>query len=194
LGKGHALNFKNPIASKIVSGWNMSGIWTMQSGTPFSIISGRGTLNRSARSGGNTVNTTLNMDGLNQVFQLYKDGNGMWIFPQADKNPADGRAVAADGAAPFAGQLFTQPAAGTLGTLQRNMLSGPWVWNMDFHMAKITQISEKKTLELRLDAQNIFNHSTFFVGNQTITSTSFGKVTSNFYGQRELQFGLYFRF
>ena len=82
----------------------------------------------------------------------------------------------------------------TLGQSQRNMFSGPWVWNFDFKMAKMTNISERVKPELRMDAQNIFNHDTWFVGNQTITSTTFGKVTSNFYGRRELQFGLYLTF
>ena len=194
-GKGHALSFANPVLSRVISGWNMSGIWTMQSGTPFSVYSSRGTLNRAARSSGtNTVNSTMTLPQLDQLFQLYKNGNGVWFFPQANLNPTNNSAVAADGAAPFTGQVFTQPGAGTLGTLQRNMFSGPWVWNFDFKMAKMTRISERVNAELRMDAQNIFNHDTWFVGNQTITSTTFGKVTSNFYGRRELQFGLYLTF
>lgn len=193
-GKGHALNFNNPVASKVISGWNMSGIWTLQSGAPFSVLSGRGTLNRNARSAGNTASTSLTKDQLDPLLQFYKDGNGVWFFPQANKNPADGRAVAPDGAAAFTGQVFFQPGAGTLGQLQRNMFSGPWVWNLDFHMAKVTNISERVTAELRMDAQNIFNHSTWSIGDMTLTSTTFGKVTSNFYMQRALQFALYLRF
>jgi hypothetical protein len=200
-GKGHALNFQSPIASRIISGWNMAGIWTLQSGTPFSVYagssatSGRGTLNRLARSSGtNTVNSSLTLPQLDQLFQTYKNGNGVWFFPQANLNPANGQAVAADGAAFFSGQIFTEPGAGTLGGLQRNMFSGPWDWNFDFKMAKMTRISERVAAELRMDVQNIFNHDTWYVGDQFVNSTTFGKITGNFYGRRELQFGLYLTF
>jgi len=44
------------------------------------------------------------------------------------------------------------------------------------------------------DATNVFNHPTWFIGNQTITSTNFGKITSNFFGRRLVQFALYYRF
>jgi hypothetical protein len=194
-GKGHALNFSNPVASKIISGWNMAGIWTLQSGTPFSVYSSRGTLNRAGRSSGtNTADSSLTLPQFDQLFQTYKNGNGVWFFPQANLNPTNGQAVAADGAALFNGQVFTQPGAGTLGGLQRNMFSGPWDWNMDFKMAKMTHISERVAAELRMDVQNVFNHDTWSVGDQTLTSSTFGKITGNFYGRRELQFGLYLTF
>jgi len=65
---------------------------------------------------------------------------------------------------------------------------------MDSRVGKVTKITETKTLEFRADAINVFNHDTWYVGDQTITSTTFGKITSNFYGNRLLQFSLYFRF
>jgi hypothetical protein len=65
---------------------------------------------------------------------------------------------------------------------------------MDARVGKITNITENKTIEFRADAINVFNHVTWYVGDQTITSTSFGKITSQFYANRELQFSLYFRF
>ncbi len=40
------------------------------------IYSSRGTLNRGARSGINTVNTTLNYEQLNQLTDVRKVGNG----------------------------------------------------------------------------------------------------------------------
>ncbi len=194
-GPGKRFTSSNRIMGKVIGGWQVAGIYTQQSGTPFSVLSSRGTLNRSARSSGaNTVNTFLDKSQLDGLFQLYMTGNGPMFFPLADKNSADGRAVAPDGATPFNGQVFFQPAAGTLGTLQRNMFSGPWVWNLDAKISKLTHITERKTIELRMDAVNVFNHTTWYVGDQTVTSTQFGKITSQFYGNRELQFALYFRF
>ena len=65
---------------------------------------------------------------------------------------------------------------------------------MDRHVAKVIQVKERNSLELRMDATNIFNHPTFFVGDQTISSTNFGKITGTYYGRRTMQFALYYRF
>jgi hypothetical protein len=45
-----------------------------------------------------------------------------------------------------------------------------------------------------MDSTNIFNHPTWSIGNQTITSTNFGKITSTFFGRRLVQFGLKYSF
>jgi len=78
--------------------------------------------------------------------------------------------------------------------LQRNYFSGPWVFDMDASISKLTKIKERHSLELRMDATNVFNHPTWFIGNQTITSTNFGKITSNFFGRRLVQFGMKYQF
>ena len=65
---------------------------------------------------------------------------------------------------------------------------------MDLHAAKVMKIKERHSLELRMDSTNIFNHPTWYVGDQTISSTNFGKITSTYYGRRLIQFALYYRF
>ena len=190
-GRGHRLNYA-PL-SKLIEGWNVAGIFTRESGGPFSVFSGRGTLNRSGRSGNNTATTILDKSQLDQLFQFRMTGSGPYIVAASAIGP-DGRAVAPDGAAPFSGQVFFQPGAGTLGALQRNYFSGPWVWDLDMHAAKITKITERQSIELRIEAANVFNHPTWSVGDQTITSTTFGKITGSFFGRRLVQFALYYRF
>ena len=192
-GHNKRFNPSNGVLSRIVGGWNVAAISTLQSGTPFSILSGRGTLNRAARSANETANTTLTGSQLNQLIGFVMTGSGPMYVDSSIKG-SDGRAVAADGAAPFTGQIFSQPGAGQIGTLQRNFFSGPSVFNMDAKISKMTQIKEGHSLEFRMDATNVFNHPTWFVGNQTITSTTFGKITSNFYGRRLVQFSLYYKF
>lgn len=192
-GIGKRFNPGSRVLSRIVSGWNIAGIVTEQSGSPFSVTSTRGTLNRAGRSGNNTASTTLNKAALDQIFRLEMTGNGPFFVPQSVRG-ADGRAVAADGAAPFNGQVFFNPGPGTLGVLQRNYFSGPWIFNMDAKVSKMTQIREGHTLELRMDSTNIFNKPTWFVGDQSINSTTFGKITGTFFGRRLVQFALYYRF
>lgn len=197
-GKGRQFAPSNRILNKIVEGWNVAGIYTQQSGAPFGIYSGRGTLNRAARSGYNTMNTTLTKGQLDQFWSFRMTGNGPMMVPDSAKNPADGRAVAADGAAPFAGQVFFMPAAGTLGTLQRNYFSGPMVWNLDFKIGKMIRFTEKKSLEIRANAVNVFNHPDFGNPVTTPTATNFGAITGTFNpggnSRRLWQFEAYFRF
>jgi hypothetical protein len=191
LGQGHGLNGRH--LNKVISGWKMAGIFTAQTGTPFSILSARGTLNRSARSTYNTINTTLTGNQLNQLFQLRITPSGPMYVAASAIGP-DGRAVAPDGSAPFAGQVFFEPAAGTIGSLQRMDMTGPSVWNLDFNLKKETKITERHLIELRMDATNVFNHVTWYVNNMTVTSTTFGQITSNYYGRRLVQFALYYKF
>jgi hypothetical protein len=45
-----------------------------------------------------------------------------------------------------------------------------------------------------MDSTNFFNHPAFSIGDQTITSTTFGKITSTFNSRRAIQFTLTYRF
>ncbi|MBO0861276.1 MAG: TonB-dependent receptor [Chloracidobacterium sp.] len=191
LGAGHWFNPKS--LERVFSGWSVSSIITEQSGSPFSILSGRGTLNRSGQSGSNTVNSNLTSPELNDLFNVRMTSTGPY-FVAASAIGQDGRAVAADGSAPFNGQVFFLPTAGDLGTLQRRQFSGPWVFNTDLAVTKTTKIKERHELVFRMDAANVFNHPTWSFSDQTVTSTNFGKITSTFFARRVLQFSLYYRF
>ncbi len=191
-GKGHSLNSRR--FSGLLSGWSLSGIWTWQSGSPFSIVSGRGTLNYESRSGYNTAD--LVNPSLNNTVGFFMTGNGPYIINPAAIG-ADGRGVAADGAPNFTGQEFLNPGPGTIGTLQRRSFYGPWTFDLDAGIQKLTHITERHTIEFRMEVGNVLNHPSFFASDQNINSTTFGQVTSTFStssGRREVQFGLYYRY
>jgi hypothetical protein len=125
-------------------------------------------------------------------------GGGPYFVSPSVIGPT-GTGAAADGSAPFAGQIFFNPAAGTVGSLQRRDLSGPWYRNYDMAILKSFNITERQHVDFRADFYNLFNHPNFFVGDQNINSVNFGKITSQFYsapgvGPRLMQFGLYYRF
>ncbi len=195
LGEGHTLSF-SPVVNRIVGGWRIGSTMVWQSGAPFSILSGRGTLNREARSYYNTAVTWLNQSGLGDVVKFQMTGDGPMIVAPSAINPANGTGIGTEipGDAPFAGQVFFNPDAGTLGTLQRRYFSGPWTFNIDMSLMKDVKIRERQNLELRMEAFNALNHATFWSGDQFINSTTFGLITSTFYGSRILQFGLRFKF
>jgi hypothetical protein len=195
IGRGHMVSLK-AVDRYVFDGWQISGIFQRQSGQPYSVYSGRGTFNRQSNAQtqqGNTVNSTLTMSQLRDVMSFRMSGNGPFMVA-ASALGTDGRAVAPDGSAAFAGQAFYMPAAGTIGQLGRRVFDGPWDTTFDLGLLKTTKIRERHSIVIRMDARNFFNHPSFIIGDQTATSTTFGKITSTFAGARVLQFSLHYRF
>jgi Carboxypeptidase regulatory-like domain/TonB dependent receptor len=196
LGKGHRYNY-GPL-DWLISDWAVSGFVTVNSGAPISILSARGTLNRTARSGQNTVDTTDTLSQLQSITGMFMTGNGPYFVNPSAIGP-NGTGAAADGSAPFAGQVFFNPGAATVGSLQRRLLSGPWYDNYNFEVQKKFQFTERQSIQLKADFYNLFNHPNFFAGDQNINSVNFGKITSMFtsaegVSARVMQFGLFYRF
>ena len=116
-----------------------------------------------------------------------------------------GRGASPAGSAPFAGQVFFNPEAGTVGNLQRRMFSGPWQFSFDASIQKQFRFRERHSITLHVDAFNVLNTPTFFLPRSstgaagvadsfTINNTTFGRITSMNVDQRRLQIGLYYRF
>lgn len=171
---------------RVVGGWQISGIFQARTGRPISFISGRGTRNRSGRSGKNTATTTLTIAELQGMTGLfYNPTNGRPLL-------FDPKLIGSDGRANL--EFLTNPAAGQFGSLSLTPVSGPGFWNADMALIKRTKISETTNLELRLEAFNLFNHTNFSVGeNNDINSVNFGKITSTF-EPRILQLAIKFNF
>jgi hypothetical protein len=186
------------IGNLFLGGWKISGLVTRQSGSPFSIMSRRGTLNRGNRSdteNGTTASSTLTKAELDKIVAFNMTGRGPFMIVPSAIGP-DGRGVAADGRPAFNGQAFQNPEPGGLGTLQRRMFSGPWWFNLDFGAIKSTKFAERYDVELRMESTNFFNNPAFYLGDQDINSVNFGRITSAgaITAPRRIQFGLYVRF
>jgi hypothetical protein len=194
VGTGHVVGFKplNPI----LSGWQISGIFYRQSGFPYSVCSGIGTFNRNsvlATNQCNTMDTSLTQSQLNNLFQFRMTSTGPYLMASSVVG-SDGRAAVAGGAA-FSSQVFFFPGAGTIGTLGQRTFTGPYDTNLDFGMSKSFKIMERHLFLFRMDSTNFLNHPAFSVGgDQTATSTTFGKITSTFNSSRKIQFTLQYRF
>ncbi|HEY2013288.1 MAG TPA: TonB-dependent receptor [Bryobacteraceae bacterium] len=208
-GAGHRLLSSNPVWSRVAGGWTVGGIFTWQSGAPFSILSQRATLNRTGiRAAQNTASSSLTGSQLSNVVGFYMTGDGPFFINPANINPRDGRGTTQEGQPTFAGQAFFNPGPGTVGGLQRRMFDNPAAVDLDANITKVTRITERQSIELRLEASNALNHPSFYTGanygfgNQAgapdarfnINSTSFGRIGSTFYGSREVQLGLHYRF
>jgi hypothetical protein len=91
---------------------------------------------------------------------------------------------------------FANPPAGLnrVGNAARNVISGPSTTRFDATLAKSIPFSESKSLQLRWEVFNIFNHTNF-------TTFSSANITSSVYGQinntrdpRTMQLGVKFIF
>jgi len=165
-------------------GWSFSGVLTWQSGAPFSIVSGRGTLNTSSYSALNTVDTLLDKEQLDALLDVRATGAGPSFL--------DPSAIDADGQG--SPDLFANPQPGHVGSLQRRQFSGPWTFNLDFAVLKTIQFSERNSVEFRAEASNLFNNSSWVVGDQNINQQQFGRIRQVAYDSRRIQLGIYYRF
>jgi len=138
-----ALSYQIPRWSsspRLGSGWELNWIASAQSGRPIPII------NANDNSFRFYFNQRPNLvPGVNPI-------NSNW-------NPVSGYLN------PLA---FQQPLDGTFGNLCRNCIYGPGYWNIDFSLAKNTQLTEKLGVQLRAEFFNIFNHPNFALPNGSI--------------------------
>jgi len=82
----------------------------------------------------------------------------------------------------FNASLFpANPPLGVPGNVPRRFFSGPGLQNWDVALLKDTRIKESMSLQFRLEAFNIFNHTNFFgpnAVNATLGTTTFGDAVS----------------
>ena len=85
---------------------------------------------------------------------------------------------------------FTTPAAFTWGTLGRNSLNAPTLYNFDFSIAKRFKFAESRELQFRTEFFNAFNHPQFGLPNATIGVGGAGTITGTQRSNRQIQFAL----
>jgi hypothetical protein len=72
------------------------------------------------------------------------------------------------------GQIVFQNAQpGTRGNFGRNNLTNPRRWTVDATVSKSFKITEGKSISVRVDSTNVFNHATPSYGISTVTSKSY---------------------
>ena len=156
------------LAGKIINGWMLNSILTLQSGFPFSIASGRDN----------------SFTGIGRDRADYTGGTA-----SLDQGRSHGAVVAQY----FNTTVFTPNAIGTFGNSGKNIIRGPHYYNADFGVTKRTKIGERFALELRSEFFNIFNNVMFNAPNSNQSSPQFGRITSAL-DPRIVQFGVKVQF
>ncbi|MDP9339899.1 MAG: Plug and carboxypeptidase regulatory-like domain-containing protein [Acidobacteriota bacterium] len=164
-------------AHTVLGGWQVSGITTIQSGTPITITNGT-TFGDNAGVG---------------------NALGAGSFPDLVGNARDVTAADRAAGAGVTGPLFYSPSAYavptglTFGDSGRNTLNLPRRVNFDAGLFKRFQIKERAAFEFRWEMFNIFNHTQFNAIDTTLGSDSFLHATGA-HAPRRMQFGLRFQF
>ena len=73
---------------------------------------------------------------------------------------------------------FTKATPGTFGNSGRNVLQGPGVNNADMGLDKNFPFKERYRIQFRWEMFNAFNRAEFDPPNTSVTSGSFGRITS----------------
>ena len=94
---------------------------------------------------------------------------------------------------PFNFAAFALPAAGQFGNAGRNTITGPMQFGLSASLGRLFRIGERRSADLRFDAQNALNHVTFRGFNTTIGSNSLG-LLSGPSNMRSMTATLRFRF
>ncbi len=190
-GQGRRWLNQGGLADALFGGWQTSAIVRWQSGSPISILSTYGTFNRAGRSGAMTAVSTLSAAEVKKLLGFYElpDGRLFWIDPKVI-DPNTGRGTGADtlsNTPAFAGQVFFNPGPGQVGNLEVLAFDGPPQTLVDLSVSKRFTFAKRYRFEVRAEAFNVLNNPSWFIGDQNINSTTFGRITSVNVGARVMQ-------
>ncbi len=169
-GKGRQYLNNDSLASKVVGGWMLNSIVTLQGGFPFTPQL--------------SYNPSDNGDTRNPVRPFV---NPAFTGPVILGNPNEW----------FNPAAFLMPPAnsGFYGNLGRDTLIGPGVASWDFSALKDIALRERLRLQFRAELFNILNHPNFNTPNAVVftpsgVSPTAGVITSTSTNSRQVQFGL----
>lgn len=168
----------NPI-NLVLTGWQVSAIATFATGFPFDIYTGSGSLSLYCASSNSYYACP---DVPNQTGPIVF-GNPRTFVPNATRTTY------------FTPANFSLEALGTFGNESRNKYHGPGILNTNMIVAKNFEISKDgaRYIQLRMESDNVFNHTQFNNPTASITSGAFGQISSAAAGrQTQLAAKIYF--
>jgi outer membrane receptor protein involved in Fe transport len=156
-------------AKGVLNSWSLSGIVTLQSGTPFSIYGSDSAFSatRADLASGRTLASAIKSGNVADRLTAYFD-------PTAFVSPS--------------------PAGTDFGMLGRNIIRGPKQINTDFSIMKNIPIREGQRAEFRAEFFNLFNNVNFANPVNIQSSYNFGQIATTTTGPRVVQFALKYEF
>jgi hypothetical protein len=155
LGKNHRY-LTNGVAAAIVGGWQVSGVLSLYSGTPFTVTA---------------PGISLNAPGSPQLADQVK--------PHVAIYGAHGLASPY-----FDTSAFAPVTTARFGTSGFDSLRGPGYGNLDFALFREFGIRERLRGQFRVEVLNLTNHPNFSNPDNGVTDPDFGLITSTNPGSR----------
>ncbi|MBI4459119.1 MAG: TonB-dependent receptor [Acidobacteria bacterium] len=166
-----SFNASSAFASKLVSGWQLNTIITLQSGVPLTPVIGvdqANSLETGAASGQRPNYNPATHTGPIPICPCtmpaataYAFGTGVQDRPQRYFDPT----------------VFSLPKKGYYGDVGRGVMLGPGTVNFDLSFVKNTPMTERLNLQFRAEAFNVFNNVNFGNPNTTIFADATGAFT-----------------
>ena len=168
-GIGKAYMKQNKAVDAVLGGWRVAGTFIVQHGTPFTVLDNG--VNDYSQAG----NVFANPNGSSAKSGSCPNGAAVgtlscWFNPAAFQTPAE-------------------QGNGAFGVGGRNTLFGPKLVNVDLSLAKTWHVTERFGLTLRGDFINAFNHPSFDLPNNDVSSSGVATITSVQNAARFIQLG-----
>jgi hypothetical protein len=182
-GKGRKFfNHTNGFIDRIIGGWQISNILTMQSGRPMTAFGGSYTISNEMRSFANCSGCSADMGSPHWEGGDPYNGGTMFYFTPEQR------------------AMFSTPAPGEQGNTGRNSIRMSHYRNWDAALTKDIRITERQSLKLGVQAQNVTNSTMYGIPyTGSITSSLFGEMSGpsgvqNFNGARRMQISAKYTF
>jgi hypothetical protein len=155
------------VGSFLLGNWQVSAIWVLHSGLPFSINGPNGGNNSEANIGGDRADSVSGAS-LNQ----HQGSKSQWLSQY------------------FNTAAFTANAPGTFGSSPKNLLTGPGFNNLDLGFSKNFPFRERYRLQFRWEMFNAMNRTWFSIPDNSLGDGAFGRITSDNNSPRLMQAAL----
>jgi len=186
------------VTSRVFGGWEVGGIFTAQSGQPFTPIIGGDPLGLSSADPWDFPDVTPGCKVTNPGNPKHYLNTNCFTLPTVpDAMAATCLPSSFSGAATPApsGQVYCQ---NLMGNESRNSVIGPGFYNLEFSVFKNLHITERVNVQFRTEFFNVFNHASFLapIANSTLFDSTgapvagAGSINTLAVPAREVQFGL----
>ena len=169
----------NNWGKRIVGGWSITGISKFATGTPVHISESNDKSLTAVNQGDEPNYTPGNLNGGG----LLGDHNPRDINPLTNKHYPW-----------FNTTLFSQETLGVYGDAHRRFFAGPGLDHTDLAILREFHLHEAHTIQFRAEAFNVLNHTEFGAPSGSVTSSSFGVISSGGSNQRVMQVAVKYRF
>ena len=164
--------------SRFLSGWQLSGFFQAQTGTPYSIFA-----------------PEPEIGSATQYADLVRGSGGLYRLGFGRPNLCgDVTLQGADITEAAYNRAALCTAFGQSGNLPRNALRAPSQSRLDLGLVKRTRITERVTAEFGWDIFNVLNRANFAAPDSELGSPDFGRITNTVGGPRVMQFRVKLKF